>query len=42
MSTEERKIKVEQAKGLARWFKIHIEISLFDNVIWSKTWPPQD
>ena len=42
MSTEEKAIKVEQASKLAQWFKIHIEISLFGKVIWSKTWPPQD
>lgn len=42
MSTEEKQIKVEQARGLAKWFRIHIEIALFDKVIWSKTWPPQD
>ena len=42
MSTEDKQVKVEQASKLAKWFRIHIEISLFDKVIWSKTWPPQD
>lgn len=42
MSIEEKQVKVEQASKLAKWFRIHIEISLFDKVIWSKTWPPQD
>ena len=42
MSTEEKEVKVEQASRLAKWFRIYIEISLFDKVIWFKTWPPQD
>jgi hypothetical protein len=42
MSTEEKAVKVEQASKLAKWFKISIEISIFDHVIFSKTWPPQD
>lgn len=42
MSTEEKQVKVEQASKLAKWFKISIEISIFGQVIFSKTWPPQD
>lgn len=42
MSTEDKAIKVEQASKLAKWFRISVEIALFDKVIWSKTWPPQD
>ena len=37
MSTEEKQVKVEQASKLAKWFRIHIEIAIFDKVIWSKT-----
>lgn len=42
MSIEEKKVKIEQANKLAKWFKISIEISIFGHVIFSKTWPPQD
>lgn len=42
MSTEEKQIKAEQAGKLARWFKISVEISIFGQVIFSKTWPPED
>lgn len=42
MSEEEKQVKVAQASKLAKWFKISIEISIFGNVIFSKTWPPQD
>lgn len=42
MSNEEKQIKVEQANKLAKWFKIHIEISIFGHVIFEKTWPPQE
>ena len=32
---------VKEAKGLAKWFKIELKISLFGHVIFSWVWPPQ-
>ena len=32
---------IKEAKGLAKWFKIELKISLFGQVIFDWTWPPQ-
>lgn len=41
ISTEEKQAAVNEARGLAKWFKIELKISLFGHVIFNWTWPPQ-
>lgn len=41
MSTEERNIKVEQAKGLAKWFRVELSISIFGHTILHWIYPPE-
>ena len=42
MPTEEKVQKVEAARGLAKWFKLEITLSMFGKVIWHWVYPPQN
>ena len=33
--------QIKEAKGLAKWFSVKIEIRMFGHLIWSYQWPPQ-
>lgn len=41
MSDNEITAKVEQARGLAKWFKLEITLSVLDHVIFHWVYPPQ-
>lgn len=41
MNNATKAAAVKEAKGLAKWFKIELKISLFGQVIFSWVWPPQ-
>ena len=38
----QRKNAVANAKGLAKWFSVRVEISVFGNVIWSYQYSPKE
>lgn len=42
MSTEEKAIKVEQARGLAKWFRVELTISIFGHDILHWVYPPEN
>lgn len=42
MSTEDKAIKVEQAKGLAKWFRVELTISIFGHEILHWVYPPEN
>lgn len=41
MSELEKNNAVNSAKGLAKWFKLEITLSIFDHVILHWVYPPQ-
>lgn len=41
MSEQQKTQAVNEAKGLAKWFKIELKISIFGHTIFNWTWPPQ-
>lgn len=41
MSEIEKTNAVDSARGLAKWFSVHVEIKIFGHVVWSYTYPPQ-
>lgn len=39
--SKSQRVDVSQARGLAKWFSVKVEIRVFGNLIWSYTWPPE-
>ena len=39
---KERVEKVDQAKGLARWFSVDVKIAIFGVTIWEYHFPPKN
>lgn len=41
MSEETKAAKVEQARGLAKWFKLEITLSIFGHTVFHWVYPPK-
>lgn len=40
MLSKIQRTELSQARGLAKWFSVKVEIRVFGKLIWSYVWPP--